>query len=79
MSLCFYETLVESSYNILGVLAGLNRLYFASFRFKRQRQFIKQMRIAPDSLAERIEGLFSLGYVPAVVELERLVGEPSHS
>jgi predicted nucleotidyltransferase len=75
MTLCVYETLVESSYHILSILAGLNRLYFSSFRFKRQRQFIKQLRIAPHNLAERLENLFKLEYVSAVAELERLIEE----
>jgi len=57
------------------VIREQGELYFASFRFKRQRQFIKQMRIAPGNLADRMEGLFSAGYAVAVAELERLVGE----
>jgi predicted nucleotidyltransferase len=75
MTLCVYETLVESSYHILAILAGLNRLYFSPFRFKRQHQFIKQLQIAPHNLAERLEDLFKLEYEAAVGELERLVEE----
>jgi hypothetical protein len=75
MTLCVYETLVESSYHILAILAGLNRLYFSPFRFKRQHQFIKQLQIAPHNLAERLEDLFKLEYQAAVEELERLVEE----
>ena len=75
MTLCIYETLVESSYHILGILAGLNRLYFSPFRFKRQHQFIGRLQIAPHNLAERLENLFKLEYDSAVAELERLVQE----
>ena len=75
MTLCVYETLVESSYRILGILAGLNRLYFSSFRFKRQHQFIRQLQFAPHNLAERLENLFKLEYGSAVAELERLIEE----
>jgi hypothetical protein len=75
MTLCIYETLVESSYHILGILAGLNRLYFSPFRFKRQHQFISRLQIAPHNLAERLEILFKLEYDSAVAELERLVQE----
>jgi predicted nucleotidyltransferase len=75
MTLCVYETFVESSYRILGIVAGLNRLYFSAFRFKRQRQFIRQLQIAPDNLAERIESLFKVDYGSAVGELERLIEE----
>ena len=70
-----YETFVESSYRILGILAGLNRLYFSAFHFKRQGQFIRQLQIAPDNLAERIESLFKVDYGLAVAELERLIEE----
>lgn len=75
MTLCVYETLVESSYHILGILAGLNRIYFSPFRFKRQHQFIRQLQIAPHNLAERLENLFKLEYGSAVAELERLAEE----
>ena len=75
MSLFVYETLVESGYNLLGILAGLNRVYFAPFRLKRQRAFIERLRIAPSDLADRLEGLFSADYGAAVAEVERLVSE----
>jgi hypothetical protein len=75
MTLCIYETIVESSYHILGILAGVNRLYFSPFRFKRQHQFISRLQIAPHNLAERLENLFKLEYDSAVAELERLVQE----
>jgi predicted nucleotidyltransferase len=75
MTLFVYETLVESSYRVLSILAGLNRVYFSSFRFKRQHQFIKQLRIAPHNLAGRLENLFKLEYGSAVAELERLIEE----
>src|SRR5688500_11067735 len=48
--------------------------YFASFQFKRQRQFINQLHLAPAHLADRIEGLFSADDdAAAVSELEQLV------
>lgn len=75
MTLCVYETFVESSYRILSILAGLNRLYFSSFRFKRQHHFIRQLQIAPSNLAERLENLFKLEYGLAVAELEQLIEE----
>jgi predicted nucleotidyltransferase len=75
MTLCVYETFVESSYHILGILAGLNRLYFSPFRFKRQHEFISQLQSAPHNLAERLENLFKLEYGSAVTELERLIEE----
>jgi predicted nucleotidyltransferase len=75
MTLCVYETLIESSYRILSILAGLNRLYFSPFRFKRQHQFIQQLKIAPHNLAERLDNLFKLEYGSAVTELEQLIEE----
>ena len=75
MTLCVYETFVESSYRILSILGGLNQLYFSSFRFKRQRQFISQLQISPHNLADRLDDLFKLEYRLAVAELEQLIEE----
>src|SRR5579884_1282842 len=36
-----HHILVESAQNILGVLAGLNRLYYSTFQFKRMRSFVE--------------------------------------
>jgi hypothetical protein len=70
-----HQVLVESGQNILGVLAGLNRLYYSTFQFKRARKFIAGMRVAPENLADRLDGLFRVDDATAVAELERLVGE----
>ena len=69
------ESFVESSRNLLGVLAGLNRVYFTTFQFKRMRRFIDQLAIAPENLADRIESLFAGDHAAAVIELEALVRE----
>ncbi len=70
-----YQLLVEASYNILGMLAGLNHLYYSPFQFKRMRHFISQMHIAPPNLAPRIEKLFHSDVASAAQEVERLVQE----
>jgi hypothetical protein len=70
-----YQILVESVHNLLGVLAGLNKIYFSTFQFKRARRFIAQMHIAPGDLGERIEQLFHSRPAVALPELEALVGE----
>ncbi len=70
-----YQSLVESCHNILAILAGLNRLYFTTFQFKRMASFVSQMGIAPAGLASRMEGLFTSPPREAAVELERLVSE----
>lgn len=69
------QVLVESAYNLLGVLAGLNRLWFTSFQFKRACAFISQLTIAPPGLADRLEALFTLTPRAAIAELEALVAE----
>jgi hypothetical protein len=74
-TLWYHQILVESTQNILGVLSGLNRLYYTTFQFKRMSRFIMQMEIAPENLAERLEGLFNHAAPVAVNELEALVRE----
>ncbi|MGG6240869.1 hypothetical protein ACQ4N7_19785 [Nodosilinea sp. AN01ver1] len=72
-TLWYYQILVESAQNILGVLSGLNRLYFSTFQFKRMGKFIQQMDIAPPNLAVRLEGLFYQEPSVAALQLEALV------
>lgn len=69
------QTLVENAQNLLGVLAGINRLYYTTFQFKRMRRFIGKMSIRPDNLAERVEALFRIDAEAAALEMEALVGE----
>lgn len=71
----FHQMLVETSLNLLAVLAGLNRLYFSTFQFKRLHRFVGKMRLAPERLADRLDALFTLNPVGAGIALERLVGE----
>jgi hypothetical protein len=70
-----HDILVRAAYNLLGVLAGLNRLYFSTFEFKRMRSFIARMEEAPPDLADRLEALFGADARAATAELERLVAE----
>ncbi|PSN13281.1 hypothetical protein C7293_16595 [filamentous cyanobacterium CCT1] len=74
-TLWHYQILVESAQNILGVLSGLNRLYFSTFQFKRMGTFIDQMDIAPPNLAARLEDLFHQELPIAALQLESLVRE----
>ena len=53
-----YEILVQSAQNLLGVLAGLNRVYYSPFQFKRMHDFAGTLPLAPPELAERLEALF---------------------
>ena len=69
------DMLLQGAFNLLGVLAGLNRLYFTRFELKRMRALISRMELAPPELAERLESLFRLEPVAAAAELGRLVEE----
>ena len=69
------QVLVESSFNILGVLAGLNRQYFTSFQFKRTASFVRTLTIAPPALATRLESLWSTNLHNAALALKELVSE----
>jgi len=64
----------ETIQNLLGVLAGLNRVYYTTFQFKRMKKFIDSMLLSPSNLYERINGVLAtndgVGY-----ELENLVSE----
>jgi hypothetical protein len=69
------DILLDGAFNLLGVLAGLNRLYFTRFELKRMRALTGKMAQAPPRLAERLESLFQLDPESAAEELERLVAE----
>jgi predicted nucleotidyltransferase len=70
-----YDVLVQSAYNIVGVLAALNRLYFSTFEFKRTMAFLSRLEVAPPNLATRLEALFESCEAHSTAELERLVAE----
>ncbi len=71
----YHHVLVESAQNIIGVLAGLNHLYFTTFQFKRMGRLIGEMTIAPAGLGRRLERLFHAPMPEALCEVEALVGE----
>jgi Nucleotidyltransferase domain len=69
------QILVEAVFDLLAVLAALNRLYFTRFQLKRMRKLVGRMRLAPPDLADRLERLLELDGEAAAHELERLVAE----
>ncbi len=69
------EILVETGYNILGILAGLNRQYYTSFQLKHMRDFIAKLQVAPIDLAHRLERLCGNEPAIAIQEAEQLVKE----
>ena len=72
-TLWMQQSVIEASHNILAILAGLNRVYFSTFQFKRMRIFVAELRIAPENLAARIERLCHAPASVAAPVLEELV------
>jgi hypothetical protein len=73
--LWLHQTLVETGFNVLGALSGTNRLYFSPFQFKRLRQFVDRMAIAPPGLADRLDRVFLASEGDAMREGEQLFGD----
>ena len=71
----YHQILVETAHNLLAVLAGLNRLYFTTFQFKRMHSFTADMTIKPPNLATRLETLFCAPLDHTLPEIETLVQE----
>lgn len=69
------DALLEGAFNLLGVLAGLNRLYFARFELKRTHDLVARMELAPPMLADRLEALFRLPPPEAAQSFGALVEE----
>ncbi|MCC6429202.1 MAG: hypothetical protein IT435_20570 [Phycisphaerales bacterium] len=69
------QSLLDTSFNVLGTLAGLNREYFTTFQFKRTRAFISKLTLSPPNLADRLESLWTLPSRPATQTLRSLVAE----
>jgi hypothetical protein len=70
-----HDVLVQSAYNIAGVLAALNRVYFSTFEFKRVHRFVQLLPISPPNLYERLEALFQTNAEESTAELERLIAD----
>jgi len=70
-----YDVLVQSAYDIVGLLAALNRIYFSSFEFKRADSFLSRLEVAPPNLPARLDALFDADEPTSTLELERLVEE----
>ena len=70
-----HQIRLEAGQNILGILAGINRLYYSSFQFKRMQQFIEQMKIAPQNLYVRLENLYQQEPLLVAHQLKELIAE----
>src|SRR5262249_23641568 len=69
------QALVEAAFNLLGTLAGLNRVWFTPFQFKHLRAFVAQLALAPPALADRLELLVATSPSEAIAALESLVAD----
>jgi predicted nucleotidyltransferase len=69
------DMLLNAAFNLLAVLAALNRLYFTRFELKRTRALIAEMALAPHHLPKRLESLSQLEPEAAADELGRLIDE----
>lgn len=70
-----HQIRLEAGQNILGVLAGLNRLYYSTFQFKRIKQFIERMNLAPENLYARLESIYHQEPLAVANQLKELVAE----
>lgn len=69
------QMFVETGHHLLAVLAGLNRVYFSAFQFKRMQHFAERLALKPSNFAARLEGCFAQEPHAAITELTRLITE----
>jgi hypothetical protein len=69
------QSLLDGAFHVVGALSAANRTYFTSFQFKRMREHLAGLEVAPPNLADRLESLFELDRPAAARELGRLVRE----
>jgi hypothetical protein len=61
------DMLLDAAFNLLAVLAALNRRYFTRFELKRTRALITKMALAPSQLADRLESPVPARHPPAAL------------
>jgi hypothetical protein len=67
------QSLLDGAFHVVGALSAANRRYFTSFQFKRMREHLAGLEVAPPDLADRLESLFALDRPAAARELGLLV------
>lgn len=70
-----YQIFVESAHQLLAILAGLNRVYFSSFQFKRTQSFAARLILKPTDFAARLEACFTQEPRAAIRELTHLIAD----
>ncbi len=69
----FYEYVLATMRNVVGVLAGLNRVYLAPDKLKRVGAVVGRMELTPPNAAARLERLLDLPREQVKPELDDLV------
>jgi hypothetical protein len=72
--LVFYEYVTATIRNVVGILAGLNRVYVAPEKLKRVGAVVGRMELAPPDAARRLDALLDLPREQVRPELDDLVG-----
>ncbi len=70
----FYEYVLATMRSLVGVLAGLNRVYVAPDKLKRVGAVVGRMALVPPDAAARLEALLDLPRERVKPELDDLVG-----
>src|SRR5688500_5885131 len=69
----FYEYVLATMRNVVGVLAGLNRAYVAPEKLKRAGAVVSRMELTPPNAAARLDALLDLPREQVKAELDDLV------
>ena len=69
----FYEYVLATMRNVVGVLAGLNRVFVAPEKLKRAGAVVSRMGLAPPDAAARLDALLDLPREQVKPELDDLV------
>src|SRR5918995_2360 len=69
----FYEYVLATMRNVVGVLAGLNRVYVAPEKLKRVGTVVGRMALTPPDAAARLDALLDLPREQVRAELDDLV------
>lgn len=71
----FYEYVLATMRNVVGVLAGLNRVYVAPDKLKRLGAVVSRMELTPPDAARRLDALLDLPREQVKLELDDLVAQ----
>ena len=69
------QMLLDGAFRVVAVLSAVNRLYFSTFQFKREREHFEQMATKPDRLGDRLDAVANGAPAEAAEELRKLVEE----